>query len=157
MLPGDSKIGPKRVQIVKNGPEMHNCKKDSSPSMLARPCRNQKWFLGGPWAPEGGPKNPKRPENTSPKAPQRGPKGAQEGSQDNFDVLTWKNARPSEYTIIYNTKCMSGSQHRSEDHPKSVPESNVLLTCTHIAPENAPRAPQSPTKWPFGAFFCKKK
>ena len=40
--------------------------------------------LGGPWAHNGDPKTPKRPENTSPKGPQAGPREAQEGSRDHF-------------------------------------------------------------------------
>ena len=157
MLPGGSKIGPKRVQIVKNGPEMHNCKKNCSPSMFARPFWAPKWFLGGPWAPEGGPKNPKRPENTSPKAPQRGPKGAQEGSQDNFDVLTWKNARPSEYSVIYNTKCMSELSTPVRKSPKIGPRDQCFAYLhAHCSRKRSKSAPE-PKKVAIRSDFLQKQ
>ena len=119
--PEAPKSVPKGSKSLKMVPRCTIAKKTALPQCLRGLFWTPKWFLGGPWAPEGGPKNPKRPENTSPKAPQRGPKGAQEGSQDNFDVLTWKNAPPSEYIVIYNTKCMSELSTSVRKSPKISP------------------------------------
>ena len=125
--------------------------------MFARPFWTPKWFLGGPWAPEGGPKNPKRPENTSPKAPQRGPKGAQEGSQDNFDVLTWKNARPSEYSVIYDTKCMSELSTPVRKSPKIGPRDLCFAYLhAHCSRKRSKSAPE-PKKVAIRSVFVAKK
>ena len=106
---------------------------------------------------EGGPKNPKRRENTSPKAPQRGPKGAQEGSQDNFDVLTWKNARPSEYNVIYDTKCRSELSTPVRKSPKIGPRDQCFAYLhAHCSRKRSKSAPE-PKKVAIRSVFLQKK
>ena len=157
MLPGGSKIGPKRFKSLKMVPRCTIAKKNCSPSMFARPFWTPKCFLGGPWAPEGGPKDPKRPENTSPKAPQRGPKGAQEGSQDNFDVLTWKNARHSEYSVIYDTKCMSELSTPIRKSPKIGPRDQCFAYLhAHCSRKRSKSAPE-PKKVAIRSVFLEKR
>ena len=53
------------------------------------------------------PKKPNKHQNTSPKGPKRGPKEAKKGSEVDFDASSLKNAQPSDFTVIYNIKCMS--------------------------------------------------
>ena len=52
---------------------------------LGRLAETQNELLGASWAPKSGPKTPKRPQNTSPKGPQGGPREAQEGPETVFE------------------------------------------------------------------------
>ena len=73
------------------------------------------------------PKKPNKHQNTSPKGPKRGPKEAEKDSEVDFDASSFKNAQPSDVTVIYNIKCMSELSKSSAKTAKIGPSDQFLV------------------------------